>query len=511
MFSIQASAEKTYLWFPVKKGNPLKLVTAFDACDREHKVLELQIPWPGPEQQPDFWAAVSLKGMEGKNLLFCGDFPEERLSCIRQEKTRPDAQPQRPFFHLSPESGWMNDPNGLFYDSEKGIYHCYYQYHPFGTEWGPMYWGHAQSGDLLHWEDKDIALFPDETGTIFSGCAFPDKKGDAGFGPGAVLYYYTAAGGENPWSYGEEYTQRLAVSTDGGETLIKKQCILPHLADKNRDPMVFWHEGSQAYCMALYLEGNTFALFRSKDLLHFEETQRLELPKAWECPGLFPLPVEGKEEQKWVFWSADGFYFVGSFDGYRFQPEQARKMAYLNTIPYAAQPFSGLCGKAIQMTWLRLPNTGENRTGMMAIPASLSLVERNGSYILRTQPAIPLEEPLFQRIPAPVEGEYTGILEDRPVLLEGVLPAEKSALKVEKDGNVLLELDGASLRQGTLLLGKEQLEIPEELRIPAAEERYQLIADRGVLELRLGAGLCWAAVSGPLSLEGRWSVHVNGK
>ena len=97
MFSIQASAEKPYLWFPLKKGNPLKLVTAFDACDREHKVLELQIPWPGPEQQPDFWAAVSLKGMEGKNLLFCGDFPEERLSCIRQEKTRPDAQPQRPF------------------------------------------------------------------------------------------------------------------------------------------------------------------------------------------------------------------------------------------------------------------------------------------------------------------------------------------------------------------------------------------------------------------------------
>ena len=275
--------------------------------------------------------------------------------------------------------------------------------------------------------------------------------------------------------------------------------------------MVFWHEGSQAYCMALYLEGNTFALFRSKDLLHFEETQRLELPKAWECPGLFPLPVEGKEEQKWVFWSADGFYFVGSFDGYRFQPEQVRKMAYLNTIPYAAQPFSGFCGKAIQMTWLRLPNTGENRTGMMAIPASLSLVERDGSYILRTQPAIPLEEPLFQRISAPVEGEYTGILEDRPVLLEGVLPAEKSAVRVEKDGNVLLELDGASLRQGTLLLGKEQLEIPEELRIPAAEGRYQLIADRGVLELRLGAGLCWAAVSGPLSLEGRWSVHVSGK
>ena len=85
------------------------------------------------------------------------------------------------------------------------------------------------------------------------------------------------------------------MSRDHGETLQKKCLVLKHIAGENRDPMVFWHEASNAYCMVLYLEENTFAVFRSRELLHFEETQRLELPKAWECPALFPLPVEGEE------------------------------------------------------------------------------------------------------------------------------------------------------------------------------------------------------------------------
>lgn len=507
MAQFYIAKDRPYLWFPVKKGNPLKLVTAFDGENRENKLLELQVPWPAPGQEPDFWGAVCVREAAGKSLLLFGDFPEERLSLVRQEKKRPAPQPGRPFVHLAPESGWMNDPNGLFYDGETSLYHCYYQCHPFGAEWGPMYWGHGVSRDLLHWEDRDIALFPDETGTMFSGCAFLDEKGDAGFGPGAALFYYTAAGGRNPWSYGEPATQRLAVSTDHGETLRKQGCILPHIAGENRDPMVFRHEPSGAYCMVLYLEGNTFGIFRSRDLVHFEETQRLELPEAWECPALFPLPVEGEGEEKWVFWSADGFYFAGSFDGFAFRPETPRKKAYLNSVPYAAQPFAGLPGKTVQMTWLRLPNTGGNRTGMMALPAELSLVRREGELLLRTKPAAPLEEPVFQRLSVG-EGESVRVLKDAPVLLEGVLSGEKGILRVEKDGETLLSLSREELFGGSLLFGGERMEVPSECRSPAAEGSYQLTADRGVLELRLGGGVCWAAVPGPASPAGRWGVSA---
>ena len=86
---------------------------------------------------------------------------------------------ERPSFHLSPRSGWMNDPNGFcFY---KGKYHMFYQYYPYEAIWGPMHWGHAVSTDLLHWEFMPAALAPDQIYDMdgcFSGSAveLPDGR-----------------------------------------------------------------------------------------------------------------------------------------------------------------------------------------------------------------------------------------------------------------------------------------------------------------------------------------------
>ncbi|GAM57401.1 sucrose-6-phosphate hydrolase [Vibrio ishigakensis] len=44
----------------------------------------------------------------------------------------------RPHLHMTPDSGWMNDPNGLVYFG--GQYHQFYQYYPQDTVWGPMHW-----------------------------------------------------------------------------------------------------------------------------------------------------------------------------------------------------------------------------------------------------------------------------------------------------------------------------------------------------------------------------------
>lgn len=33
----------------------------------------------------------------------------------------------RPQVHFSPQEGFMNDPNGLFFDEKRSIYHYYYQ------------------------------------------------------------------------------------------------------------------------------------------------------------------------------------------------------------------------------------------------------------------------------------------------------------------------------------------------------------------------------------------------
>ena len=68
----------------------------------------------------------------------------------------------------------MNDSNGMFYVD--GKFHLYFQHHPDSNVWGPMHWGHATSEDLMNWEEHEIALFPDELGTIFSGSAVVDYQ-----------------------------------------------------------------------------------------------------------------------------------------------------------------------------------------------------------------------------------------------------------------------------------------------------------------------------------------------
>ena len=100
------------------------------------------------------------------------------------------AEEYRPQFHFSPEENWLNDPNGMvYYDGE---YHLFYQHNPGGNEWGPMYWGHAISKDMINWDHKPIALEPDDLGMIFSGSTVVDWNDTSGFfdgGEGLVAIY----------------------------------------------------------------------------------------------------------------------------------------------------------------------------------------------------------------------------------------------------------------------------------------------------------------------------------
>ena len=111
-------------------------------------------------------------------------------------------------YHFMPQAGWMNDPNGLI--CFRGKYHFFYQCNPYGAFWDCMYWGHAVSEDLIHWEYLPLALAPSESyddypkGGCFSGSAIvcEDKL--------FLMYTGTANNGN-----GVEQTQCIAYSTDG--------------------------------------------------------------------------------------------------------------------------------------------------------------------------------------------------------------------------------------------------------------------------------------------------------
>lgn len=106
-------------------------------------------------------------------------------------------------YHMMPPCGWMNDPNGLVRFG--GKYHLYYQYNPFDTRTGTMYWGHFISDDLIFYEDAGVAIAPNEEyESIFSGGAIETD--------GEITALYTLHYEQGDFKKEEVYK---AVSKDG--------------------------------------------------------------------------------------------------------------------------------------------------------------------------------------------------------------------------------------------------------------------------------------------------------
>jgi sucrose-6-phosphate hydrolase SacC (GH32 family) len=241
-------------------------------------------------------------------------------------------EPWRPQFHFTPQTNWMNDPNGMvFYDGE---YHLFHQYNPFGDKWGHMSWGHAVSRDLVHWERLPVALYEENDIMIFSGSAVVDWNNTSGFGqngkpPLVAIYtgHYTKKRLQN---------QQLAYSNDRGRTWTKYSGnpVLDIGEADFRDPKVFWHEPAQRWIMSvawpLERKIRFYASPNLKDWTHLSDFGPAGSTKGiWECPDLFPLPVENKNgQQKWTLIVSVGSgapaggsgcqYFIGEFDGAHF-------------------------------------------------------------------------------------------------------------------------------------------------------------------------------------------------
>jgi levanase len=234
----------------------------------------------------------------------------------------------RPQFHFSPAENWMNDPNGLIY--YKGVYNLYYQYNPTGNTWGDMSWGHATSTDLVHWTQQPLAIAGSADEAIFSGSAVLDSTNSSGFGTAAnppLVAVYTSA-----YSNGIQ-AQSLAYSLDGGETWTKYagNPVLNLDSQNFRDPKVFWYAPTNSWRMVVSLAAqDQIQIYSSPNLKSWSLLSTFGPDNAadgvWEMPDLFPLALDGDQNDvKWVMVvGVDNKeqYFVGSFDGSTFTPDQ---------------------------------------------------------------------------------------------------------------------------------------------------------------------------------------------
>ena len=302
----------------------------------------------------------------------------------------------RSIYHHTPVYGWMNDPNGMFY--KDGVWHLYYQYNPYGSQWENMTWAHSTSTDLIHWKNHGEVIQPDALGTIFSGSSVVDKENTAGFGKDAVVAFYTSAGAAQ--------TQSIAYSTDNGETFKKyvNNPILTSDVPDFRDPNVFWNEEVKQWNLILAV-GQQMNIYSSKNLKDWKFESSFgegygNHGGVWECPDLL------KMGDKWVlicninpggpFGGSATQYFVGSFDGHKFtcesKPEVTKWMDY-GKDHYATVSFSNAPdGRIVVLPWMsnwqyanQVP-TQQFRSAN-GLPRDLGLYSYNGEDYVSVKPS----------------------------------------------------------------------------------------------------------------------------
>lgn len=204
----------------------------------------------------------------------------------------------KPIYHIHPEFGLLNDPNGLAYFN--GKYHVFHQWYPFGVIHGMKHWAHLESTDLANWSRQPVALIPVEpyeSHGAYSGTSIQI---------GEELYlYYT---GNIKYSKEERSaTQCLAIMNKDGE--IKKYDKNPVIGNipegytgHVRDPKVF--KKNDSYYMILGAqrinETGAFIVYKSHDGLEWSFLGELEMLNfndkdgyMWECPDY--VNVDGKD------------------------------------------------------------------------------------------------------------------------------------------------------------------------------------------------------------------------
>jgi beta-fructofuranosidase len=339
----------------------------------------------------------------------------------------------RPAIHLTPPTGWMNDPNGLAV--HQGRLHVFYQYEPDAPRWGRMRWGHAVTSDMVTWDHLPIALEPDPTGPdslgCWSGCVVRDD-----FGRPTILYTGVMLDGPS-----RRASICLATGDDDLRTWHKaKEPVIggPPAGigpDSFRDPFVWRTDRGWAMLVGAGTIGSRGVVlrYRSEDLRRwtflgpFLTTEQLiaacpeldiaEIDSAcWECPQLVQLP-DGRSilivsivDRSPNVRPAHVVAIAGQVAGDAFVPHRAERLG-LGPDFYAPATVTLPDGRGLLLGWVPEdpPGEGEPRgwAGCLTLPRVVSVDEEG-------QPTITLADELADVGSHVVEWSDVHVADHRP-------------------------------------------------------------------------------------------------
>lgn len=397
--TIRPAQQANFFLFPVQESAPeVRVRVIYENREVDHFYIMLA------RTGTDYTVPYDISQYDVNHLLFFVDSDSKMLTDNTADTfDTSNIESFRPAYHHTPAYGWMNDPNGMYYDPVTKLWHLYFQYNPYGSKWQNMTWGHSTSSDLIHWEHRPNAILPDGLGTIFSGSAVIDHDNTAGFGRDAVIAMYTSAA--------ENQTQSIAYSTDGGITFTPYagNPVLTADIPDFRDPKIFRNEKTGEWNLVL-AAGQEVRFYASRNLKDWRYLSSFGKGYGahggvWECPDMIELPVRGTNKTKWVlllninpggpFGGSATQYFVGDWDGKTFTCDHrsTRWMDY-GKDHYATVSFAGAPdNRHVVIAWMSNWQYANDVPTMQyrsanSLPREIDLYEdENGQLRLGVRPA----------------------------------------------------------------------------------------------------------------------------
>ncbi len=302
-------------------------------------------------------------------------------------------------YHIQPVTGLLNDPNGfIFHD---GVWHLFYQWCPWGAVHGMKHWYHVTSRDLVHWENKGVAVKPNryyDNYGAYSGSAYPTD--------GKVYLYYTGNHRDPDWKR-TSYTCLVKLNDDGTIEKYEEPLFGPHpdYSDHQRDPKILRFDNPKRYVILLGAKtkdnkGRILVYTSEHHNRDWSFAGELKVPGfenfggMWECPSIEHigdmdvllfcpqyLRLTGRGEG-----TNHNGYVLGHMDWetLTFTPEGSFHVLDFGFDSYAAEcaTIVGEKDKAVLVAWMGLPDASypvtdaEDWSGCLTLPRELRIRNR---------------------------------------------------------------------------------------------------------------------------------------